>query len=122
MIRTISNVRRRESNVALITASTVESARSQSRSHDLRVEIQRHHNVLERPRKRHTREAFPGEVARYACVPRPVTAAPVIFRACCTCSRSTRNSTLVMSGLKNSATVQSRTMRSRRSQRGIWNR
>jgi hypothetical protein len=41
------------------------------------------------------------------------------WRACPTRSRSTRKSTRVMSGRKNSATVQSRTMRSRRSQRGI---
>jgi hypothetical protein len=40
-------------------------------------------------------------------------------RTCFTCSRSTRNSTRVMFGRKNSATVQSRTMRNRRSQRGI---
>jgi hypothetical protein len=41
------------------------------------------------------------------------------WRACFTWSRSTRKSTRVRSGRKKRATLQSRTMRSRRSQRGI---
>jgi hypothetical protein len=55
--------------------------------------------------------------------PRPVSIdLPAISSDRRTCSRSTSRPTLVMSGRKKSATVQSRTMRSRLSQRGIWNR
>ena len=56
-----------------------------------------------------------------SCLAR-LTAGAAMSSARRTCSRSTRNSTFVMSGRKKRATVQSRTIRRRRSHRGIWNK